>query len=147
EYDLVKLNHDKLMNYLFAKIPDKDADYLGIYSDYYKYIDEGVNLSKEYDEQCDKLREIKAELIALDKLTHEYSDKLSLNDRALYAKWESEHRKSDDQHNFDTSTSCIAEHVARMNKDVSVSDHVKSADTINFGYQVIFGVPVHITGF
>ncbi|HHR6129497.1 TPA: hypothetical protein ACS72K_001084 [Providencia alcalifaciens] len=51
------------------------------------------------------------------------------------------------KYNIDATLNRIAENSARMNKEISVSDHVKSAENMNSYYQTLFGVPVHITGF
>ncbi|ETT02841.1 hypothetical protein [Providencia alcalifaciens] len=148
-YDSLKFNHNKLRNYLISEPPDKNVNCLDTYTDYYKYAGEGGEIINEYNKKCNEINEIKAELIETDKLIYKYWNYniLPLTNQALYDKWESEYVKLDDQHNFDTSISCIAEGVARMNKEVSISDHVKSAEITNFYHEALFGVPVYITDF
>lgn len=146
-YDSLKFNHNKLRKCLISKPPDKSTNCLDTYKDYYKYVGKGGDLIDEYDEQCNEINEIKDELIEIDKLIYKYWNYniLPINNQALYDKWESEYVKLGDQHNFDTSISCITEGMARMNKEVSISDHVKSAEITNFYHEALFGVPVYIT--
>lgn len=146
-HDSLEYQHDKLIERLNSDFSDKNVNDSASGMENYNYIFEKNEITKDHNKKCDEIREIKIELNQLDKLIYNYWKLgiLPIKNKALYVKWKSEYRKLDDQHNFDTSASCIAEHVAHMNKEVSVSDHVKSADTTNFGYQAIFGVPVYIT--
>ncbi|HHR6129495.1 TPA: hypothetical protein ACS72K_001082 [Providencia alcalifaciens] len=152
KYDSLRINHNEFKRYLISDFPDKVQSDFDNFDDYisYQYSSEKITLTKDYDKKCDELSKLKAELIGFDQCIYEYwyYNEVPLINQALYDKWKSErYSKSDDHHNFDTSTSCIADGVARMYQEVSVSDYIKSADTTNFCYQAIFGVPIYDTGF
>ena len=130
EFNVLRYRNGKLEERLI----NKDRDDFTSDSEYYEFGLEQNKIFDEYYENNTRMKEKEAKINDNNELIH----RVGRYDRVI--------RKAG-QYNIDATSNRIAENSANLNKEVSVSDHVKSAENVNSYYQSIFGIPIYITGF
>ncbi|MBS0926274.1 hypothetical protein JK188_17515 [Providencia sp. JGM181] len=159
EFNVLRYNNGKLEERLDSEFLNKDRDDFASDLEYYEFRIEQSKVFDEYYENNARIKEKEAKIkdnseliykvehddrsirIVKQSIVTNGEDKLISDGKLNFGKL------SSDPYNIDATSNRIVENSASMKMEVSVSDHVKSADTINSYYQVIFGVPVYTTGF
>ncbi|ETT02903.1 hypothetical protein M5X66_16715 [Providencia sp. PROV188] len=159
EVNVLRYNDYKLEERLDSEFLNKNRDGFSSDLEYYEFRIEQSKVFDEYYENNARIKEKEAKIKESSELIREAEHNDRLIRKAKQPIIEHDEGKfisdsklnfgkiSSHQYNIDTTANRIVENSASMKMEVSVSDHVKSADTINSYYQVIFGVPVYTTGF